>query len=101
MIDRFMNWAGIFEAPGQYMSFAEFRVLFDGYLRHLKRDPASWSDQKLSNELGRQFPAGYGPKNLRVIGNVSREFRQARRWVPVGTNKIRLEEPHIDTKVAA
>lgn len=95
MIERFFRWAGLFETAGTWIPWSEFLQLFADYMQHLGKDPGTWTEEKFRRELGPGMPIGRGPRNVKSVGNVSREFRVPRRFVADRHGNIRLEEPHV------
>jgi len=95
MIERFFTWAGLHETAGEWVAWGEFVDLFAAYMQHLGKDPSTWTEDKFRRELGPGMPIGRGPRNIKIVGNLSREFRVPRRYVADGRGNVRLEQPHV------
>lgn len=84
---------------GQYALWSEFKADFLARLNPKERE--RWPDKRIIAELAtvrdflgrRCHPVGRGPRNKRIVGNLSKVFSVSRQWVEVRPGVLRLEKP--------
>ncbi len=86
---RFLEDKGYEEVPGEYVAFAELRDEFLASLLPCER--SAWTNATIVAELPPGCPVGRGPRNIKIIGNLSRKRKRPRRWIKIGS-KLRLED---------
>jgi hypothetical protein len=95
MIDKFFKWANWHAVSGEWVPWAIFLQEFHRFLITRKLDPTDWPQSRIEWALGPSMPVGRGPRNIKIVANVSREFLQPRRWVKDDCGNVRLEAPYI------
>lgn len=77
---------------GQHTPWPEFRDQLRTWLA--ERYPNCMpTKSEIETALPPSVVLGRGPSSKWVLGNMSRDFSQPRRWVRVGEDRIRLESP--------
>ena len=74
---------------GSRCAWSDFRSDFLASLP--PRIRADWTDARIIAELPAMCPVGRGPRNQKIIGNLTRQRRRVRRWVAVAGGQVRLE----------
>lgn len=90
-----MSARGYHEVAGQWVPWGQFIREFHRYVTERKGNPATWTEARIRRALGPGNPIGRGPRNVKIVGNMSRQFRRPRRFILTETGDVRLENPHI------
>lgn len=97
MTDKFLRWAGWHECAGEWIAWSVFLAEFHKFLLSCGLDSKDWPQERIQRSLGPSMPIGRGPRNLKIVGNVSREFAQPRRWERDEVGNVRLQIPYLKT----